>query len=53
MSKIMSLSAPREMLLSIRERYLLAKRTERTKILDGFVAPLNFSKRNSNPTYLI
>ncbi len=50
MSKIMSLSARREMLLSIRERYLLAKRSE---ILDGFVAPLNFSKRNSNPTYLI
>ncbi len=38
----MSLSARREMLLSIRERYLLAKRSE---ILDGFVAATGYDRK--------
>lgn len=45
MRKIMSLSARREMLLGVRERYLSAKRPERTKILDGFVAATGYDRK--------
>lgn len=45
MSHIMSLSARREMLLSIRQRYLEAKRPDKTKILDGFVAATGYDRK--------
>lgn len=41
----MSLAARREMLLSIRQRYLAAKRPEKTKILDGFVAATGYDRK--------
>ena len=45
MTTIMSLAARREMLLSIRQRYLAAKRPEKTKILDGFVAATGYDRK--------
>lgn len=41
----MSLAARREMRLSVRQRYLLAKRTEKSKILDGFVAATGYARK--------
>lgn len=41
----MSLQARREMLLGIRERYLLANRTENSKILDGFIAATGYDRK--------
>ena len=45
MTTTMSLAARREMLLSIRQRYLSAKRPEKTKILDGFVAATGYDRK--------
>ena len=45
MTTTMSLAARREMLLSIRQRYLAAKRPEKTKILDGFVAATGYDRK--------
>lgn len=45
MSHLMSLEARREMLLSIRQRYLSAKRPEKSKILDGFVAATGYDRK--------
>lgn len=41
----MSLAARHEMLLSIRKRYVSAKRPEKTKILDGFVAATGYDRK--------
>lgn len=41
----MSLAARREMLMSIRQRYLSAKRPEKSKIIDGFVAATGYDRK--------
>lgn len=45
MSQSMSLAARREMLFSIRQRYLSARRPEKSKILDGFVAATGYDRK--------
>lgn len=45
MSQSMSLAARREMLFSIRQRYLCARRPEKSKILDGFVAATGYDRK--------
>lgn len=51
MGHTMSLTARRDMLVSIRQRYLAANRTEKTKILDGFVAAIGYDRKYA--TYLL
>jgi hypothetical protein len=45
MSKIMSLSARREMLVGVSHAYSTAVRSEKTKILDGFVAATGYERK--------
>jgi len=45
MSQSMSLAARSEMLLSIRQRYLSAKRPEKSRIRDGFVAATGYDRK--------
>ena len=45
MSQSISLAARREMLLSIRQRYLSAKRPEKSRILDRFVAATGYYRK--------
>lgn len=45
MSQSMSLAARREMLFSIRQRYLSARRPEKSKIFDGFVAATGYDRK--------
>jgi hypothetical protein len=45
MKQMMSLSARREMLISIRQRYLESSWTEKGRILDGFIATTGYDRK--------
>jgi len=45
MIKSMSLSARRELLVSVRQKYLSANWTNKGKILDGFVAATGYERK--------
>jgi len=45
MSEMMSLSARREMVLGVNDAYGRASKSEKTKILDGFVAATGYERK--------